>query len=136
MSSTKELSAPTSILQLPTIQESQEANLEEVVQLGMSQDGASAAAFFGNGYRYRHDWGNLKGQQILPLNWGLITPNSYVFVAIGEGNPPLPANGKFIGEARYTVHNVSPQSGLVKVWVNIEWAKPIRLYVDYFVFNP
>ncbi len=136
MSFTTELAASTSKLELPTIQESQEANLEEVGQLGMSQDGASVATFFGNGYRYRHDWGLKKGQHILPLSWGLITPNSLVFVAIGEGNPPLPANGKFIGSARYTVHNVSPQSGLVKVWVNIEWASPIRLYVDYFVFKP
>lgn len=136
MSSTTELAASTSKLELPTIQESQEANIEEVGQLGMSPEGETVAAFFGNGYRYRHDWGNLKGQQILPLNWGLITPNSLVFVAIGEGNPPLPANGKFIGNARYTVHNVSPQNGLVKIWVNIEWANPIRLYVDYFVFNP
>ena len=101
MSSTTEISVSNYKLELPTIQKSQEANLVEVGQLGMSQDGASAAAFFGNGFRYRHDWGKLKGQQILPLNWGLITPNSLVFVAIGEGNPPLPANGKFIGEARY-----------------------------------
>ena len=136
MSFSTEIAASTSILKLPTIQESQEANLEEVGQLGMSQDGVSAATLFGNGYRYRHNWGNLNGQHILPLNWGLITPNSYVFVAIGEGNPPLPANGKFIGAARYTLHNVSPQNGVVKIWVNIEWANPIRLYVDYFVFNP
>ena len=136
MSSTTELSESTSMLQLPTIQENQEANLEEVGQLGMSQDGASIAAFFGNGYRYRHNWGFLNGQNILPLNWGLITPNSYVFVAIGEGNPGGPAAGKFIGSARYTLHNVAPQSGVVKIWVNIEWANPIRLYADYFVFNP
>ena len=136
MSSTTELSVSTSKLELPTIQENQEANLEEVGQLGMSQDEVSPAAFFGNGYRYRHDWSNLKGQQILPLNWGLITPNSLVFVAIGEGAVGGPAAGKFIGNARYTVHNVAPQNGLVKVWVNIEWPNPIRLYVDYFVFNP
>ncbi|MEG3849944.1 hypothetical protein QT971_21600 [Microcoleus sp. herbarium19] len=136
MSSTTELAASTSMLELPIIQENQEANLEEVGQLGMSQEGETAAAFFGNGYRYRHDWGNLKGQVILPLNWGLITPNSLVFVAIGEGAAGGPAAGKFIGNARYTVHNVAPQNGVVKVWVNIEWANPIRLYVDYFVFNP
>jgi len=136
MSPTTEFPASTSMLQLPTTQKNQEANLEEVRQLGMSQEGASAAAFFGNGYRYRHDWGNLNGQHILPLNWGLITPNSLVFVAIGEGVPPAPAAGKFIGAARYTVHNVAPSNGVVSIWVNIEWGSPIRLYVDYFVFNP
>ena len=137
MSSTTELAASTSKLELPTIQESQEANLAEVGQLGMSQDGASAAAFFGNGFRYRHDWGKLKGQQILPLNWGLITPNSLVFVAIGEGVSPNTVAGKKIGEALYTLHNVSPENGVVKIWVNIEWQHSlIRLYADYFVFNP
>jgi hypothetical protein len=136
MSSTTELSTSTSMLELPTIQENQEANLEEVLQLGAPQDGASAAAFFGNGYRYRHNWGSLNGQHILPLSWPLITSNSLVFVAIGEGVPPNTTAGKKIGAARYTVHNVAPQNGVVSIWVNIEWANPIRLYVDYFVFNP
>jgi len=136
MSSTTEFPASTSMAQFPAAQENQEANLEEVGQLGMSQEGASAAAFFGNGYRYRHDWGFKNGQHILTLNWGLITPNSLVFVAIGEGVPPGPAAGKFIGAARYTLHNVAPSNGVVKIWVNIEWGSPIRLYVDYFVFNP
>ncbi len=137
MSFSTEIAASTSILELPTIQESQEANLEEVRQLGAPQDGVSAATLFGNGYRYRHDWGKLNGQHILPLNWGLITPNSLVFVAIGEGVSPNTTAGKKIGEARYTLHNVSPQNGVVKIWVNIEWEfSLIRLYADYFVFNP
>ncbi|MEG4856915.1 hypothetical protein QUB75_04070 [Microcoleus sp. K1-B6] len=137
MSSTKEIFVSNSQLELPTIQESQEANLEEVRQLGAPQDGASPAILFGNGYAYRHDWGFKKGQHILPLNWGLITPNSLVFVAIGEGVSPNTTAGKKIGEARYTLHNVSPQNGVVKIWVNIEWEHSlIRLYADYFVFNP
>jgi hypothetical protein len=137
MSSTTETPTSTSKLELPTIQESQEANLEEVRQLGAPQDGASAAILFGNGYAYRHNWGLKKGQHILPLNWALITPRSLVFVAIGEGVAPNTTAGKKIGEARFTLHNVSPQNGVVKIWVNIEWEYSlIPLYVDYFVFNP
>jgi hypothetical protein len=136
MSSTTEMPTSTSMAELPTTQESQDAKLEEVGQLGAPQEGGSIAILFGNGYRYRHDWGKLKGQHILPLNWGLITPQSLVFVAIGEGAAGGPNNGKFIGQARYTLHNVAPQNGVISIWVNIEWPNPIPLYVDYFVFNP
>jgi hypothetical protein len=136
MSSTTEMPTSTSMPQLPTTQENQEANLEEVGQLGVPGEGASIALLFGNGYRYRHNWGNRKGQHILPLNWGLITPQSLVFVAIGEGAAGGIGNGKFIGQARYTLHNVAPQNGVISIWVNIEWPNPIPLYVDYFVFNP
>lgn len=137
MSSTIQLPASTSMPQLPTTQENQDAKLEEVRQLGAPEEGASIAALFGNGFRYRHNWGNLKGQHILPLNWGLITPQSLVFVAIGEGVLPNTTAGKKIGEARYTLHNVAPQNGVVSIWVNIEWEYSlIPLYADYFVFNP
>ncbi|MEG4085778.1 hypothetical protein [Microcoleus sp. POL10_C6] len=118
--------------QFPAVQENQDAKVEEVDQFGMSQEGASPEAFFGNGYRYRHDWGDRNGQHILNLNWGIITPNSLVFVAIGEG---ASGGGKFIGNARYTLHNVAPNNGVVSIWVNIKWGTPIRLSVDYFVFN-
>jgi len=133
MSSTTELRESTSMPQFPAAMENQDAKVEEVGQLGMSQEGASPAAFFGNGYSYRHDWGDRKGQHILHLNWNLITRDSLVFVAIGEG---AAGGGKLIGSARYTLHNVAPNNGVVSIWVNIEWGSPIRLYVDYFVFNP
>jgi hypothetical protein len=133
MSSTTEFPVSTSMPQFPAAQENQEAKLEEVRQLGAPQEGASPEVFYGTGFGYRHDWGNLNGQNILHLNWGAITPNSLVFVAIGEG---AAGGGKFIGGARYTLHNVAPGNGVVSIWVNIEWGYPIRLYVDYFVINP
>jgi hypothetical protein len=133
MSSPTELRTSTSMPQFPAALENQDAKVEEVRQLGMSQEGASPAAFFGNGYGYRHDWGDRNGQHILHLNWGIITPASLVFVAIGEG---APGGGKFIASARYTLHNVAPNNGVVSIWVNIEWSSPIRIYADYFVFNP
>jgi hypothetical protein len=94
---------------------------------------ASPQNLAGNGFTTRFDWGDKNGQWILNLNWGAVTRNSRIFVAIGEG---APGGGKFIGAARYTVHNVAPQDGRVSIWINIEWSSPIRLYVDYLVVNP
>jgi hypothetical protein len=94
---------------------------------------ASPENLIGTGFTTRVDWGAKNGQWILNLNWGAVTKDSRVFVAIGEG---APGGGKFIGAARYTVHNIAPQDGRVSVWVEIEWSSPIRLYVDYLVVNP
>jgi hypothetical protein len=92
-----------------------------------------AEALSGTGFTYRHDWGNRNGQWKLNLNWGAIRRDSRVFVAIGECDP---AGGKFIGSARYTLHNVAPNNNRVSIWVNVEWRYPIRLCVDYLVINP
>jgi hypothetical protein len=115
--------------------ESQAVDEEQVQSLFRAgpEGAAGPQAFFGTGFAYRHDWGNRNGQWILNLSWGAITTESKVFVAIGEG---AAGSGKFIGGARYTLHNVAPQNGVVSIWVNIEWSYPIRLYVDYFVVNP
>jgi hypothetical protein len=72
----------------------------------------------------------------LNLNWSAVNGNSRVFVAIAEGAAGGPSSGKFIGAARYTLHNVAPRNGGVDIWINIEWSSPIRLYVDYLVVNP
>ena len=90
----------------------------------------------GTGFTYRHDWGLRRGQWKLRLNWGDVNPRSQVFVSIGEGAGPGPDAGKFLGDARYTLHNVAPRAGGVDIWVNIEWSSDIRLYVDYLVVNP
>jgi hypothetical protein len=90
----------------------------------------------GTGFTYRHDWGVRRGQWKLRLNWGDVGPRSQVFVSIGEGTGSGPDDGKFIGGARYTLHNVAPRAGGADIWVNIEWNSNIRLYVDYLVVNP
>jgi hypothetical protein len=41
-----------------------------------------------------------------------------------------------MGAARYTVHNVSPQNGVVSVWLEIAWDSDIRVHLDYLVVNP
>jgi hypothetical protein len=90
----------------------------------------------GTGFTFKIDWGNRHGQWILPVTSSSISGRSRVFVEIGEGLPGGPDAGKFIGGARYTVHNVAPHNGGVDIWVDIEWGSDIRIYVDYLVINP
>jgi hypothetical protein len=90
----------------------------------------------GAGFTYRHNWGPRRGQWTLRLNLAGVTPRSHVFVSIGEGVAGGPDAGKFIGAARYTVHNVAPRAGGVDIWVNVEWGSDILLYADYVVVNP
>ena len=89
----------------------------------------------GTGFTYRHNWGPRRGQWTLGST-GDVNPRSHVFVSIGEGAAGGPDAGKFIGAARYTLHNVAPRAGGVDIWVNIEWSSDILLYVDYLVVNP
>jgi len=116
----------------PYIEQTQDAD-EQLVRSFLQRGEVGVQELFGTGYVYRHDWGDFNNQQKLNLNWGLVRANSLVFVAIGEGGA---GGGKFIGGARYTLHNVAPQDGRISIWVNIEWGSPIRLYVDYLVINP
>lgn len=106
-----------------------------IAEATVGKDGLQPA-LQGNGFTYRHDWGMRRGQWILRLNWDVIQPGSQVFVAVGEGVPGGPNAGKFIGAARYTLHNVAPRFNGVDVWVNIEWSSDISLYVDYLIVNP
>ena len=98
--------------------------------------GAVLPALAGNGFTYRHDWGARNGQWVLRLNWGEVNARSQVFVSIAEGEQGGLQAGKFVGSARYTVHNVAPRAGGVDIWVNIEWPEDIALYVDYLIVNP
>ena len=113
---------------------------DEAVEHTAVHQMASAAApepeLSGNGFTYRHNWGSRRGQWILRLNWSAINPVSRVLVAIGEGAGSGPDDGKFIGAARYTLHNVAPRAGGVDIWINIEWSSDIPLYVDYLIVNP
>jgi len=92
-------------------------------------------ALSGTGFSYRHNWGFRRGEWVLRLNWARVNPNSRVFVAISEGAPGGVNAGKFIGSARYTVHNIAPRAGGVDIWVNIEWGSNISLYADYLVVD-
>ncbi|KFI08351.1 hypothetical protein [Massilia sp. BSC265] len=106
-----------------------------VAEATVGADGLQPA-LQGTGFTYRHPWGARRGEWLLRLNWNQIQPGSQVFVAIGEGLPDGPDAGKFIGGARYTLHNVAPREGGVDIWVNIEWSADISLYADYLIVNP
>ena len=127
---TQELVAETS-LQGEVIQQVDQSQIKSLLPAGSD---VSAENLTGNGFTYRHDWGNHKGQKNYTLNWGAVTANSRAFVSATEFGGG--ANEGFIGAARYTVHNVATRNGAIIVKVNIEHDNPIRLRIDYFVVNP
>jgi hypothetical protein len=118
----------------PSAEVSQEADQGAVRP--HADTGSLEPALTGTGFTYRHDWGRRRGPHTLRLGWAAVNPRSRVFVSIGEGAAGGPDNGKFIGAARYTLHNVAPRAGGVDIWVNIEWGSDISLYADYLVVNP
>lgn len=131
---TDEKEAPSmSVAGQAALPDAQPADESAVVRVGGEPSGgAGTQELIGTGFAYRHDWGDWRGQVILRLNWDFVNANTRVFVSIAEG---AGGGGKFIGNARYTVHNVAPRPGGVDIWVNIEWSSPIRLYVDYLAIN-
>jgi hypothetical protein len=128
-------SGVSSMIATPWSDTTQEADQSLVIPIVPGGE-ISAEAISGTGYTYRHDWGNKRGQWVLRLNMGGVNRRTRAFVSIGEGAAGGPDGGKFIGGARYTLHNVAPRNGGVDIWVNIEWSSNIRIYVDYLVVNP
>ena len=102
----------------------------------LSGAGAAQPELGGAGLTYRHDWGLRRGEWTLQLDWPDVNPRSQVFVSIGEGAPGGPDAGKFVGAARFNLHNVAPRAGGVDIRVNVEWEADIALYADYLVVNP
>jgi hypothetical protein len=116
------------------LEETQEVNEQEVRSFGAAAGtGVKPSDLSGTGFTYRHDWGDRNHGQRLTLNWNVITANSRVFVAIGEG---ASGGGKFLGAAKFTLFNVAPANGSVGIWLDIDWTSPLRLYADYLITNP
>lgn len=117
-----------------TVSETGEPLQQDEAQTEVSPENSAApAALSPSSYSYRHYWGFRNGQWRLTLNDARITNNSKVFVSASEVNA---AGIRYIGAARYTIHNIAPRAGAVDIWVNIEWNSPIRLVVDYLVIQP
>lgn len=87
----------------------------------------------GTGFTSRVNWGQKNGDWKLNLTSTFFTKNTRAFVSIGECDL---TGGKFIGAAKYTVYNVAPNTGVVSIWVNINWGAPIWLCADYLFVNP
>jgi hypothetical protein len=87
----------------------------------------------GTGFTSRVNWGLRNGDWKLNLFSTFFTKNTRAFVSIGECDL---TGGKFIGSAKYTLYNVAPNTGVVSIWVNINWGAPIWLCVDYLFVNP
>ena len=117
-------------------QDADPAAVRQLFEAAAARAGQPEPELSGTGFTYRHDWGARRGQWILRLDWNVIQPPSRVLVAIGEGAPGGPAAGKFIGAARYTVHNVASRWNGVDIWVDIAWSSDIPLYADYLIINP
>jgi hypothetical protein len=77
-------------------------------------------------HSYKHYWGKYRGTVKSTLYWSVIKSSSRVFVSCSEGH---------LGAAKYTVHNVVPENGRVRVWHHVNWGSPIKLYCDYLVVN-
>lgn len=129
-----ETSHASSAFPSPFAVASQSADASAVRSLAGAASGEPALS--GNGFTYRHNWGPRRGQWTLRLNIGGATARSRVMVSIGEGAGAGPDAGKFIGAARFTLHNVAPRAGGVDVWVNVEWGADIPLFIDYLIVNP
>ena len=80
------------------------------------------------------------------FNWGggPITRHSVVHVSVSEatynpGNPPLfggVAVDRWLGDSRFTVHNVCPHDGGVTFSYSVDWPHPHNVAVDITVFDP
>jgi hypothetical protein len=61
-----------------------------------------------------------------------IQASSRVFMTISEYST-APGVDAFVGDARMTVHNVSPHAGGVSAKVDVEWGNPLNVQVSVFV---
>jgi hypothetical protein len=113
----------------------QEANREQIRRIF---DSAGDDQRFAAPEVYRHSWGRLNGVVTLNLsNWPEVKPDSLMFASVGEGIVDGdPTAGKFMGDARFTVNNVVPEDGNIRIGVTIDWEEPIVLFVDYMLVQP
>jgi hypothetical protein len=87
-------------------------------------------------------WGRHIGRTIFNFTWSSIrgdriTGDSVVLISASEGQIPntTAPNFRFVGDANFTVSNISPRFNAVSFVVNIDWYEPLILYTDITVFD-
>ncbi len=85
----------------------------------------------------RYYWGRRQGLIRYEFNWKEIQHDFWVLVSASEGQPPIStaAPQRFIGDARFTVHNIAPFDGGVLFGVEIDFPQPLHLWTDITVFD-
>ncbi len=71
--------------------------------------------------------------------WSHISCKSLVFVSASEYEADEHGRGylcDFTGDARFTVHNVSPFDGGVTVWLEINYDLDLPVRLDFLIINP
>lgn len=127
----------------PKVEETVEVADGSRVRPLLPSEGPDTRAAVANGFTYRHAWQNKhKGIFTLTLTefFG-IKPDWNVFVSAGEAVVLGDATaGTFIGNARYTVNNVSPGDNFIVVRLTIDnfdgqpWpGGPLSVITDYLV---
>lgn len=89
---------------------------------------------------------NRRGYFRQNFNWpGHITRNSVVQISISEARFEFPENPSFtggptlirwLGDARMTVHNISPHDEGVEFSYTIDWDHPLNIAIDITVLDP
>jgi hypothetical protein len=89
---------------------------------------------------------NRRGYFRQNFNWfGHITRNSVVHISISEARLEFhtptfthPATDlvRWLGDARMTVHNISPHDDGVTFSYTIDWSQPLNIEIDITVFEP
>jgi hypothetical protein len=78
------------------------------------------------------------------FQWDIINHQSWVVITACEGREPVEDGRvlgttqspmRFLGDARFTVHSVSPHDGGVEFFLEIAWPAPLNTWVDITVFD-
>ena len=88
-------------------------------------------------------WGPHIGRTVFNLTWDSIRGdtmdgNSVVLISASEGIKELNSNApnfRMVGDANFTVSNISPRTNAVSFVVNIDWYERLNLWTDITVFD-
>jgi hypothetical protein len=92
---------------------------------------------------YLYNWG-MNGSGRYNLQWDIITHQSSVVVTAAEGAEPheggqvlgtTASPERFVGDARFTVHNVAPHDGGVGFYLEIDWPAPLNVWTCVTVLD-